>query len=183
MSVNVKRKGARGELDWASKCREHGYNDARRGVQYDGSAGNPDVVGLPYIHAEVKRVEDFRLYPSLRQSIRDAREGEVPIIAHRKNRHRWVVVTLLSDWTTMDCVAGQSSGFPLINPLVRDGRLSLYDALDDSRAASVRDQIPIVVYRLTDNEPWVVIVDADDWFTIYREWEASKSLEGGERRA
>ena len=68
--MNSKQKGKRGELEWASYCRGQGY-DCRRTAQYCGNTGDAsDVVGLPGIHQEVKRVErlDWRR-PWPRQSM------------------------------------------------------------------------------------------------------------------
>ena len=105
--INSKRKGKRGELEWARFCRDQGY-DVRRGQQYSG-IGGADCVGLPGIHQEVKRVNRLNLYDALGQAKRDAPEGQIPIVAHRR-----------------------------------------------------------------DHCPWVVIMDARDWFRIYREWEAGR---------
>lgn len=92
-------KGKVGERDWASKCRENGYESARRTSQYCGMTGDAsDVVGLPGLHQEVKRVERFNLYDALDQANRDKKDGEVPIVAHRRNNHRWVVVMDAEDW-------------------------------------------------------------------------------------
>lgn len=98
--TNSRQKGARGERELASKLREHGF-EARRGVQYSGANGDADVVGLPGIHIEVKRVERFSLYDALAQSKRDARYDELPVVMHRKNNCEWVVVQPLDDWLEM----------------------------------------------------------------------------------
>jgi hypothetical protein len=90
-------KGKAGELEWAKVCRANGY-DARRGQQYNGADGSADVVGLPGVHSEVKRVEKLNLYDALDQSKRDARDGEIPIVAHRKNRCEWMVSMRAEDW-------------------------------------------------------------------------------------
>lgn len=92
-----KRKGADGEREVASILRSHGFN-ARRGEQYCGANGDADVVGLPGIHIEVKRVERLELYTALSQSKHDARDGEQPIVIHRKNNCDWVVIQPLEDW-------------------------------------------------------------------------------------
>ena len=83
--MNSRQKGKRGELEWARVCRENGY-DCRRSQQYAGANGDADVVGLPGVHIEVKRVERLDLEAAMSQSMRDAKEGEMPIVAHRKNR-------------------------------------------------------------------------------------------------
>ncbi len=90
-------KGKRGEREVARKLAEHGY-DARRGQQYCGASGDADVIGLPGIHIEVKRTEKFHMYDALDQAKHDAREGEVPVVFHRKNNCDWVVVMDANDW-------------------------------------------------------------------------------------
>lgn len=32
------------------------------------------------------------------QARRDAKRGEIPIVAHRKNDHKWVVIMDAEDW-------------------------------------------------------------------------------------
>lgn len=96
--INSKSKGKRGELEWARVCNDHGYT-CRRTAQYCGNTGEAsDVVGLPGIHQEVKRVERLDLYGSLSQAKRDARPGEIPVVAHRRNNHDWVVIMDAQDW-------------------------------------------------------------------------------------
>lgn len=58
--MNSRNKGAAGERELAGKLRDYGY-DARRGQQYSGANGDADVVGLPGIHIEVKRVERLNI--------------------------------------------------------------------------------------------------------------------------
>lgn len=61
-----------GELEWASYCRGQGY-DCRRTAQYCGNTGDAsDVVGLPGIHQEVKRVERLDLEAAMAQAKHDA---------------------------------------------------------------------------------------------------------------
>lgn len=93
--MNSKRKGKRGELEFARFCREQGY-DVRRGQQYNGLEGE-DVVGLPGIHVEVKRVERLNIYDAIAQSKRDAR-GKIPIVAHRRNNCEWLITMRAEDW-------------------------------------------------------------------------------------
>lgn len=95
--MNSRDKGKRGELEAAHLLQKYGY-DARRGQQYSGSNGDPDVVGLPGIHLEVKRVEKLNIDEALEQSIRDAKDEEIPIVMHRKNRTKWKVTMLFDDW-------------------------------------------------------------------------------------
>ena len=95
--MNSRQKGARGERELASKLREYGY-EARRGQQYSGASGDPDVIGLPGIHIECKRVERLNLEDAMAQSKRDARQGEIPTVMHRKNNCEWFVTMRLEDW-------------------------------------------------------------------------------------
>lgn len=94
---NSRQKGARGERELAGKLRGHGYN-CRRGQQYSGANGDADVVGLPYIHIECKRVEKLNLYDAMSQAKRDARPGEIPAVFHRKNDCEWLVTTSMEDF-------------------------------------------------------------------------------------
>lgn len=95
--MNSRQKGARGERELAKALRAYGY-DCRRGQQYCGSNGDADVVGLPGIHIECKRVEKLNLYDAMAQSKADARENEMPAVMHRKNNCEWLVTMSLADW-------------------------------------------------------------------------------------
>lgn len=93
--MNSRAKGARGEREFAKLCREEGY-DCRRGQQYSGVEGE-DVVGLPYIHVEVKRVQALNIDKAMEQSIRDGQD-KIPIVAHRKDGKGWLVTMRAGDW-------------------------------------------------------------------------------------
>jgi Holliday junction resolvase len=94
--MNSREKGAKGERELARKLKEYGY-DCRRGQQYCGANCDADVVGLPNIHIECKRVERLSLYDAIAQAKHDAREGEIPAVFHRKNHCNWVVIVELDD--------------------------------------------------------------------------------------
>lgn len=100
MSINSREKGKKGEREFARLCREHGFANARRGQQYSGVEGK-DVVGLDGVHIEVKRVERLNIEKALQQAERDKKEGEIPIVAHRKNRETWKVTMRAEDWLEM----------------------------------------------------------------------------------
>lgn len=91
MGLRSKVKGKVGEREVAALLREYGY-EARRGVQYQGGPGSPDVQGLPGFHIEVKRVEALHLWPAMDQAKADAKAGDVPIVMHRPNKRDWVVI-------------------------------------------------------------------------------------------
>ena len=95
--MNSRQKGAAGERELAKKLREYGY-DCRRGQQYCGTNGDADVIGLPGIHIECKRVEKLNIDDAMLQAIRDRRDGEYPAVFHRKNNHEWLVTMRLDNW-------------------------------------------------------------------------------------
>ena len=97
--MNSKQKGKRGELELVRKLKEYGFS-TRRSVQYNGKAedGQADLVGLPNIHIESKRVERLNLYDAMAQAIHDAKDGELPTVFHRKNHSEWLVTMRLDDW-------------------------------------------------------------------------------------
>ena len=110
--MNSRVKGAVGERELANILKEYGYQ-TRRGQQFSGANGDADVVGLPGIHIEVKRVEKLNIDKALEQSVRDAyadglRQGceVLPAVFHRSNDDRkkdstkgvWKVTMRLDDW-------------------------------------------------------------------------------------
>lgn len=96
-----KNKGAAGERELAKVLNDLLNIDAIRGRQFCGSAGNPDVlvqkvagderIDVPGVHIECKRVERLNLYEALKQSESDARDGELPVVCHRRNRDSWII--------------------------------------------------------------------------------------------
>lgn len=100
--MNSRDKGKRGERELAKELQKYGY-EARRGVQYQGGSDSPDVVcpQLEAFHIEVKRTERFQLYPALQQAHADAKNSQIPLVAHRKNRQPWVVCLTLDDFMAL----------------------------------------------------------------------------------
>lgn len=95
--TNSRQKGKRGELALARRLREYGY-DARRGQQYSGANGDADVVGLPFVHIECKWVEKLNIFSAVAQAESDKRDGEIPVVFHKKNNHDWLVTMKIDDW-------------------------------------------------------------------------------------
>lgn len=90
--VNSKQKGARGEREFAAWLKERGIN-ARRGLQYKGGNDSPDVItDLKNVHFEVKNTERLSLYDALKQAENDASENQIPVVVHKKNRKKWVMI-------------------------------------------------------------------------------------------
>ena len=95
--MNSNAKGKKGERELSNMLKGYGY-DCRRGQQYCGDNGDADVVGLPGVHIECKRVESLNLSKAMKQSVDDTKEGEIPVVMHRKNREKWLVTMSLDDW-------------------------------------------------------------------------------------
>ena len=81
--MNSRNKGKAGELELSKVLKTYGY-DTRRGQQYCGANGDADVVGLPHIHIECKRVERLSLYDAMAQAKADKKASEKPAVMHRK---------------------------------------------------------------------------------------------------
>ena len=96
--MNSRNKGKRGEREFASVLREHGF-DARRGQQFSGGADSPDVVSdaLNWLHIEVKRVQNLNLTDACIQAERDCGLGAPAghkkpwVVAHRRNHAPWFI--------------------------------------------------------------------------------------------
>lgn len=94
---NSRKKGKAYELHVAGLFRAEGYQ-ARRGQQYCGANGDADVMGVPYLHVECKAVERLNIYDAISQAKHDAREGEVPVVIHKKNYCNDLVTMEFSEW-------------------------------------------------------------------------------------
>ena len=94
--LNSRRKGARGERDFA-KVLQAKQIEARRGQQFAGGGDSPDVVtNLTNVHFEVKYTKAGNLYDWRRQAERDGK-GKLAIVAHRRNRQPWVAIVDMHD--------------------------------------------------------------------------------------
>ena len=80
--MNSRDKGKRGERELA------GLIGGRRG---DNLLGSADVVGLEGFHVEVKRRERVDMVRWCEQAEADCGDGEVPLVAWRRNRDDWRV--------------------------------------------------------------------------------------------
>ena len=96
--INSNAKGKRGEREFANLCKKYGFGDARRSQQYAGINNDADVVGLPGLHVEVKRVQALNIDKAIDQTIRDKADDELGIVAHRKNNRPWLVTMEFDDW-------------------------------------------------------------------------------------
>jgi hypothetical protein len=94
-------KGKRGERYVASLFKEYGY-DAKRSAQFCGKTGQAaDVVGVPFVHLEVKFQETMRLYDWMAQAVRDSEaegKGNLPVVIHKQNNKDLLVTLRFDDW-------------------------------------------------------------------------------------
>lgn len=94
---NSRRKGADFERRVAHLFQEWGY-PARRSAQYCGKNGDHDVLGVPGLAIECKAVERLDLYGAMEQAKRDAKDGEVPVVIHKKNNKPILVTMGWEQW-------------------------------------------------------------------------------------
>ncbi len=98
MGKMSKNKGKVGEREVAALLRKFGF-EARRGVQYQGGEGAPDVKhNIPGVHIEVKRTEQFPLWAAMDQAKEDGFLQDAPVVFHRKNGKPWVAVLYAEDF-------------------------------------------------------------------------------------
>lgn len=97
----AKAKGKRRELEFAHLLKELGATSARRTEQYNGKAGDSDVVAeeLPSFFIEVKGNETLVLWNAIKQACGDAlKTGRVPMVAHIKSHQDWLITMRAGDW-------------------------------------------------------------------------------------
>lgn len=98
MGKSSQRKGRDGERELRDVLQDYGYQVECGDPVSFGTV--PDLVGLPGIHIECKRVEKLNVPEAMRQAVRDSerfRDG-MPVLFHRRNRQPWLVTMRLDDW-------------------------------------------------------------------------------------
>ena len=92
--AHSKDKGKRGERMWRDELRAKGFEATRTGW-HQAAMGHEakDVTcdELP-VHWEVKNCEAMNLKSWLEQVKRDAKKGEIPVIAWKKNGRPWLIM-------------------------------------------------------------------------------------------
>ena len=92
------KKGAAGERELVALLQQAGFSVYRGGSETFGTV--PDLVGLPGIHVEAKRVERLNVSAAMAQAVYDAgrfHDG-FPAVFHRRNREPWRVTMNINDW-------------------------------------------------------------------------------------
>ncbi len=98
MGKSSQRKGRAGELELVRIFQAHGIPaEPGKAASYGET---PDVVAVPGIHCEVKRVERLNVHAALAQAVRDSEKfGDgVPVVFHRRNRQEWLCTMRLEDF-------------------------------------------------------------------------------------
>ena len=99
--MNRKQKGSRGERACRDVWKKHGYEEAHRSQQYSGKGeSSADLEGISeLLHIEVKSGYSYKtIYDFLDQSIRDAKENQIPIVNCKMDRKEWLCVLRLDDF-------------------------------------------------------------------------------------
>ena len=100
--VNSRAKGARGERELAKKLIELGWLCDRDGQQGQGGGqDHPDVVGLPHIHIECKRVEKPAWSDEWLLQAKSDCGDSLPAVFHRRNNEQWKVTMDIADWVKL----------------------------------------------------------------------------------
>lgn len=96
MGKKERERGKRGERMAARLLRKHGFDTAKRGVQYCGKTGQADVVcdTLDWLHIEVKFTKQFRLNTFIKQCEEDC-QGKPWMILHKADRQPWLAIMRL----------------------------------------------------------------------------------------
>ena len=92
--MNSKRKGTAGENELAEFLRGYGIRAYRTNQIFTSGKNNPDVcaeIAGRKIHVEVKRVEKLNISEAMNQAMKDASPDSLPVVAHRRNREKWLL--------------------------------------------------------------------------------------------
>ena len=86
MGASSQRKGAAGERELAAVLTRYGYEIKRGGSLSFGEV--PDLVGLPGVHIEVKRVERLNVPEAMQQAVNDSQRFQdgIPALFHRRSK-------------------------------------------------------------------------------------------------
>lgn len=177
--INSKAKGAKGERELSRLLKEYGY-DTRRSQQYCGANGDADVIGLPGIYVECKRVQKLNIYEAMDQAINDSSardmpfDYELPSVFHRKNKCKWLVTMRYLDFLEIYNPRSYQKSIYFYRKTAE--RTYLYNWLDKAIAEAKNFDYPTVLHRKKDY-PWLITMRISDWIDMYREWEAGKVLE------
>jgi len=98
MGIKSQRKGRRAEIEVCKILNSYGISAEPGQAVSFGST--PDVVNIPGVHPEIKRVERLNVPEAMNQAIRDSGKfcDGIPVLSHRRNRSPWLTTMRLEDW-------------------------------------------------------------------------------------
>jgi hypothetical protein len=134
---NGKAKGKRGELELCHVLKELFGWDARRSQQYNGNAGDADVLvqQMPELFVECKRVEALSLPKAMALAVTQAGR-QLPAVFHRRNRDElgWLLTIRLTDlMRLLEMVSSATSQGPSAQASPSVGTSSLPPGCVESR--------------------------------------------------
>lgn len=104
MGAMQRRKGADAEREIVLLLKEKGIRAQRTApLQSAKGSNDPDVLGLPGVHLEVKRCERIEIDRWCAQAELAAKPTDIPAVAWRRTRQDWRVAIPLDDF--LDLVA------------------------------------------------------------------------------
>lgn len=113
MGSSQRNKGAAGERELAKVLNRYGFDVHRGHVFYH----EPDLIGIPGIHIECKRVEKLDIKKAMAQAIEEAakKDGGKPCVFHRVNRGEWKVTMRVGDYIEIFNTACPISNYWLLD--------------------------------------------------------------------
>lgn len=109
--TNGKQKGKRGELELCQVLKGLFGWDVQRSVQYNGNAGDADLVvkGVKNLFIECKRVQALNLPKAMALAVQQAGPSKTAIVCHRRNHEPWLVTCQMSDLLNLCQILTQGS--------------------------------------------------------------------------
>lgn len=92
------KKGRGGELEICRIFQAHGIRaEPGKPVSFGET---PDVLNIPGVHPEIKRVERLNVSEAMAQAVRDSEKFKdgMPVLFHRRNRQGWLCAMRMEDW-------------------------------------------------------------------------------------
>lgn len=93
--INSRRKGRQAEIEVAKLLSSY-WPAALRNLDQFGD-DKRDIDGVPGCHIQVKRTETLKIWAAIKQAEDEAKPGDMPIVAFRRNRSGWYAALPLDE--------------------------------------------------------------------------------------